>query len=161
MTAIPSISELWKEEKCPLVDGVIFDDGTVLEFNVIDSPSGRLIFDVKRKTDIKEILGQELDNYTHLYHSRLNKIHGSYRYMAGEGSWGGDGYVACLDLKTNALLWVFTSDKINPIVDLDFINGKIIATNNWKTTLSIEVNYSDQNAIVIVESDSSKAKRNN
>ena len=156
MTAIPSINELWKEEKCPLVDGVIFDDGTVLEFKITDSPSGRLIFDVKRKTDIKEILGQELDNYTHLYHSRLNKIHGPHRYMAGEGSWGGDGYVACLDLKTNALLWVFTSDKINPIVGLDFINGKIIATNNCNAILNIEVNYSDQNAIVIVESGTEK-----
>lgn len=151
MTAIPSIHELWKEEKCPLVDGVIFDDGTVLEFNVTDSPSGRLLFDVKRKTDVKEILGQELDNYTHLYHSTLNKVHGAHRYMAGEGSWGGDGYVACLDLKTNALLWVFTSDKINPIVDLDFLNGKIMATNNWKTIFSIEVNYSNQKAIITVE----------
>ncbi|MFT6501171.1 MAG: hypothetical protein ACJASQ_001283 [Crocinitomicaceae bacterium] len=161
MTAIPSLNELWKEEKCPLVDGVLFDDGTVLEFSVTDSPSGRLLFDVKRKTDIKEILGPELDNYTHLYHSRLNKIHGPHRYMAGEGSWGGDGYVACLDLKTNAVLWVFTSDKINPIVGLDFSNGRIMATNNWSTLFSIDINYSDQKAIVIVESDSSKAERNN
>ena len=44
---------------------------------------------------------------------------------------------------------------------LDFSNGKIMATNNWSTIFSIDVNYSNQKAIVTVESDSSKAERNN
>jgi hypothetical protein len=151
MTTIPSINELWKNEECPLVDGVIFNDGTVIEFSTTNSLSGGLIFDVKRKTDLKEILQNNPDNYKCLYHSALEKIHESNRYTAGEGSWGGDGYIACLDLKTNDVLWIFTSDKINPIIDLDFSNGKIIAKNNNNSVFSIEVKYLDKKVIISEE----------
>lgn len=151
---ILSINKLWKDEKCPLVDGVIFDDGTVIEFDIKYSSLGSLIFEEKRKTNLMQLSKEEVDNYKYLYHSKTQKTQGTCKYMVGEGSWGGDGYLACLDLKTNKLLWIFTSDKINPIVDLDFLDDKVIIKNNNKSIFSVEVNYLDKHVFIIEELES-------
>lgn len=153
---IPSLNEFWKKEECPLVDGVIFNDGTVVEFNITNSLTGGLQFDEIGRTQITEILKQDPDNYKNIYHSTVQQVHLSNKYMAGEGSWGGDGYVACLDLKTNDVLWIFTSDRINPIIDLEFSNNIVIAKNNLNSFFSIEVKRSNKKAVIIkqIENDS-------
>lgn len=149
MTTTPTLSELWKKEECPLVEGVIFNDGTVIEFNITNSTSGKLQFEEIGRTQIVEILKQDSGNYKNLYHSTTQQVHQSYKYMAGEGSWGGDGYVACLDLNTNNVLWIFTSDRINPIISLEFSNNKIIAKNNLSCAFSIEVNSLNKKEAII------------
>ncbi|MDA9774216.1 hypothetical protein N9B82_04590 [Saprospiraceae bacterium] len=139
MTIIPTLHELWKKEQCPLVNGVIFNDGAIIECSNTDSSSGKLQFEEKSRTTILELLKHDATGYKNLYHSTIQKVHQSYKYMAGEGSWGGDGYVACFDLKTDVVLWIFTTDTINPIIDLEFSNEKIIAKNNLDSIFSIEV----------------------
>jgi len=143
MTTIPSLSKLWEKEECPLVDGFIFSDGTIIKFDIANISPGKLQFEEIGITSIVELHNHDSENYKNLYHSTIQKVHQSYKYMVGEGSWGGDGYVACLDLKTDEILWIFTSDRINPIIDIEFSNNKIIAKNNLNSIFSIEVIFSN------------------
>ncbi len=142
-----SLSELWKKEKCPILDGVIFSDGTIVEFNIYRALN-KLQFEEIARTQIFEVLKKDPDNITNLYHSTIQLFHNSYKYMAGECSWGGDGYVACLDVNTNDILWIFTSDKINPIVSLEVLNNKIIAQNNCGSAFSIDIDNAIKRVII-------------
>ena len=144
----PTINDLWQKEECPLIDGIIFRDGTIIEFTITNSVLTGMQFEMAKQTSLKELIAQKTVDYKCLYHSKIEKEYAPFKYMVGEGSWGGDGYIACFDLKTNDLLWIFTSDKINPIVAVKFLNGKLIAKNNIAFEFSLDINSFTKKGII-------------
>lgn len=140
-----NFNEMWKKEECPIIDGIIFGDGTILEtdFFYAEGP-----FEISRRITLDEFLAPEPDNITNLYHSFIKIEKGNSLIMAGEGSWGGDGYVASTNSKTGEIEWVITSDSMNPIVKLELRDNTIIATNNWGTEFHIEVDIENKSFII-------------
>lgn len=136
-----SLNDLWKTEKCPIINGVIFDNGTIIQLDIPDCSSEKTVLKVEKKMILSSLYLENKSIFKDLYHSSLIKKKGELKFMAGEGSWGGDGYVACINMNTNKILWIFTSDRINPIIGLELLEDHLLATNNNGCIFNIRIDY--------------------
>jgi NAD(P)H-hydrate repair Nnr-like enzyme with NAD(P)H-hydrate epimerase domain len=59
--------------------------------------------------------------------------------VCGEGSFGGDGFVAAVDSHTEQLRWLIFSTQANPLVQLRIEQSRLLVENNtghlWRINL--------------------------
>lgn len=128
MRIIDVISELWKQEKLPVINGLIKFDGSFY------APNGS--FDVQYHSINKliRLIPSTLkeknyyDEFSNIYaHGPL--IHLNTTYFWGEGSWGGDGFLVALD-SNQKIKWLFFSYEANPFENLCIEKDELHVLNN-------------------------------
>lgn len=128
------IQELWANEQCPIVNGIIFGNGVIKRFELIRDGSWnpeKTVLDLKAQISIIEILRNEPNNITHI-HQLCEKtvLERNIRLVVGEAGWGGDGFVAVETLKTKKLEFMLFFDNSNPFTEVDFVDSEIVAISN-------------------------------
>lgn len=126
-----AIQAWWRDDKCPLIDGVLFDDGRLFEVDYHEvtirgisghaaTLSGNASCVVETDPDFSSLARNDCvkDRRTTL------------DYLCGEGSWGGDGFVACIDRMAGRLRWIAFFQHSNPFVRLRLEGARIVAENN-------------------------------
>jgi hypothetical protein len=122
MTNLKSLDASWANMRAPIVDGIMFPDGRVvlLMCSYMRNSAGRQVLSVRRgrRTRLEAVAreGWEsslAENSTAECRAR-NGL--SVRVSCGEGSLGGDGYVAATDLSMKRLLWLVFCTVSNPFV---------------------------------------------
>ena len=125
-----TVKKVWEQGKCPIIDGVMLHDGTLLLLRLKDEPNGRHLVANGRST-IESFIAERPDELSSLCTLDTVKFLGDELVaLCGEGSWGGDGFVALTNAISGELIWIFFSDASNPFVKLNRNGDSLIATNN-------------------------------
>jgi hypothetical protein len=136
----------WDAEECPIVEGVIFPDGRIWSISaehVLGNP-GVQIEQVLRPQDwtsLAELVAagpfhcSNLCSNSELVDAAINR-----RIICGEGSWGGDGFVAVLKADSGKILWIAFFSTSNPFLSVKLEGDQVIATSNhgirWRFPLN-------------------------
>jgi hypothetical protein len=129
------INYYWQNNLCPIINGIIFKDGTiktmnpkeVSQCNYIPEYSGTK--NINSKSEIEEI------SFTSIYKRKPVKIPElNLLVYCGEGSWGGEGFVAvCEEHEDNEVLnWIAYFDYSNPMERVEYKDKKIFAYSNLR-----------------------------
>ena len=129
------IQEMWKEGKCPLIDGVLFDDGRLfackykrVEIRGMSGFSAEI--PDKKPSAIESAIDMNVD-FSEIDPSFVAIDAGNgIKYSCGEGGFGGDGFVSCSSLPDDHLYWIAFFQRSNPFDDITINKHEIIARNN-------------------------------
>ena len=114
------ISELWEQDKLPIIEGLVKADGSFYEMESRGLSASKH-FDAEKK-DYREWCSS-ISVWQSLCH--LNTV-----YYCGEGSYGGEGYLFAMN--NNEVKWLFFYSSANPFEKLWIENDEIHVLNNNK-----------------------------
>jgi hypothetical protein len=129
------ISEAWKEERCPIVNGIFRPDDSVSRLmrdgNLENGdPVTLRVADQTTVSELERSGGLEWTYLTQLCEFRAT----SSRYVAvgGEGGMGSDGFVALLEHDVK-LLWLAFFDWSNPFTEVSIKDTVVTAVSSLDT----------------------------
>jgi hypothetical protein len=130
-----SLSECWRRRRLPLIAAIYYADGRAVPMLVreIPQPSGQFAFEVS-PGDATAIarLSAASEGYGHmtmLVEPAVDPQRNLSAYC-GEGSMGGDGYVALVSTDSDEPIWIAFFDASNPFVSVELNANHVIATSN-------------------------------
>ncbi len=128
------IQQLWADEQCPEINGIIYGNGIVKKINIVRDSLWRLIEikpEFENQTTVTEFLHDKPDEITNVYQlCDKSVIDHNIRLIGGEADWGDFGFIAVENLQTKELKFLMFFDNSNPFVEIDFLDSNILATSN-------------------------------
>lgn len=136
----------WRRQRLPLIPGVFQADGRIVKLDVksraLPEP-GRFAFDVSvsGETTLADLgrAPEELGNMTMLQRT-VTDMNRNLSAYCGEGSWGGDGYIALVQADSNQPIWIAYFDESNPFVSVELSADCVIAVSNHGNRWSFPIN---------------------
>lgn len=125
------IQQLWQQRRSPIVSGVLFGTGeiAVLTFErMVRGVNVVLRVELSGRADVAGVLRADPDMSTEL--TELCQVRAEERNLeavAGEGSAGGDGFLALTRLSDGHLNWMLFVENSNPFVEVGIRGSEIIA----------------------------------
>jgi hypothetical protein len=131
--------DLWKRKMRP-DDGILLGAGAFVSlrlredsrtnqlepiFGNLQSISHAMGVKEWNDSDVPESLGHLCENGKRDPTPELNKC-----VWFGEGSWGGDGFVALVDAATGYLIWLLCSSEANPFDSVRVVGNKLIEAHS-------------------------------
>lgn len=125
-----NITTEWHDEKIPIVNGIIYSDGSIDWINVDYDADKRNIVHGS-KIHIDDLLSNnELGFSSIIVNKKIEILDKQINVYCGEGSFGGDGFVVVESLFDLQIKWIAFFETANPFERLEIIGDKIIAHNN-------------------------------
>ena len=134
--------------ECPMVNGIIFPDGTMQLFDIEVDWGSPLSYRIKAasKSSIS-ILNSKGDlrwNDCAILANIKDRKH-AIEIIAGEGDYGSDGFIGVIDLNSRKLKWLGFFDCSNPFDKIKIIDVYVYvySTNNcvWKFKLKDPLDF--------------------
>lgn len=128
-----TIVEAWRNELCPIVNGIYYASGRVVRLDVdqpasvFEAPSVR----IASETSYRDLAEDDATEWTSL--TSLGEVidqKGMNAVVYGEGGFGGDGFVALINRLDDKLAWLAFSDCANPFVSAEIFEDVVVAVNN-------------------------------
>lgn len=151
MTKGDPLTLAWRNRKIPLINGVTFRDGTCIRLELYYANKNW-----SAKTAIK-ILDEDggvdmwtigVFGWTFFGEMFALSVQGKdIEIVGGEGGMGADGFIAALDIRDNAPLWVLFFDDSNPF-DFAEVRGSTIRAHSTLDCIW-EINLDDPTEISI------------
>jgi len=133
------IQTQWQRWMCPIFSGIVYGDGTIVQVEMQRSEPLTQIARVMHRSGIGEFVKNHPDDWTELISlCEVTVPERDYRLVAGEGGFGGDGFVALARNSDNHLIWIAFFDNSNPFIEVsinkDFtgIQGKTNLGTVWR-----------------------------
>jgi len=134
------LQEIWDREQCPIVNGVMFADGTV-KLVKLDATSKQTRSVVRgSETSLESLQGS--GTILNSFYTEMGEAvdeSRSVKAVCGGAGMGADGFVALLQHPSNQLEWVAFFDFANPFVDVRISEGRVIARNNLGEIWSFQI----------------------
>ena len=131
---LSKIQEQWTEQRCPIINGILFASGRIAWINVDEKFDGGSLYyalDQPSETSITELIEEGELQWTDLTILKELSSEGSNLLVQiGEGAMGGDGFVATSDRASKKLLWLAFFENSNPFVDVEITDDVIQVQNN-------------------------------
>jgi len=124
----PVLHDRWAQGECPLIDGIHYADGTVILFEC-RALRGHATTEMSLRPLAVSSLDSALTLNPHLWWASLTTLAeiesptSQVAAVCGEGSSGGDGFVALLCGAERRLGWVAFFQSSNPFVAIAFEDG--------------------------------------
>lgn len=126
----------WQQGACPIVNGLLFPDGSVLPVLSLPSRAGAPTFG--QRTTLKALDASAPLQWTAVGAlTHAVSADGSFSAVGGEGGMGSDGFVAVAMRADNRLLWIAFFDDSNPFGEIAFDGGDVVA----RSTLGREFRF--------------------
>jgi len=130
----------WKNSRLPIINGILYEDGSIRNIYVIRHNS---ISEIKlgERSHINSLINDK-DFFT-IYAYVLNTVKDNEKMImvsCGDGSFGGDGFVIVEKLDQTKIKWIFVSDNSNPFEKVRIVNDSIFAYNNLNEKWIFEIN---------------------
>ena len=129
------IQDRWREEKAPIIDGVLFASGDIALFRYewIAEPSiGVRAVATGQHTTLQEFLDAKPGFWTALTElGSVPWLEGGLRIVCGGGGFGADGYVGACVADTNYLLWLAFFQESNPFDEITLEGATAIARSTY------------------------------
>jgi hypothetical protein len=126
------ISDLWRDGRLPIEDGVFFADGRSYAVDVVGSA-----LQVVEPVDLAEILAEDPDWLTSIDITSETAAPGGF-VCAGEGSHGSEGFFARLTADKE-LVWVCYLSESNPFTKLTVIDHSLTAVSTSGVTITVDL----------------------
>lgn len=129
-----NIAYYWENDLCPIVNGIIFADGSIRQLN--PKESSQQYYDIPEYSGIETIdklREKEEIGITNIYKRKPIQIAElNILIYCGDGSWGGEGFVAvCEKYEGREMLkWIAYFDYSNPMEKVEYIDSNIVAYSN-------------------------------
>ena len=124
------VTRKWREGLCPLFDGVMRADGTAVSCGLRRTSRGVDFKPTGARTSVDDFLHSNPEAF-----SAVNVLCAceseSMRVQGGEGSRGGDGFLAVTDTVGAALVWILFSQDSNPFVEVALDGSDIVAVSTF------------------------------
>lgn len=139
------IQKYWDKDLCPIINGIIFANSVVKMLEPKHADEFTYIPQFSGTTSIEEINSvDDLKLTTICKMKSLEVEEANLRIYCGEGSWGSEGFVAVCDIADDKLQWIAYFDYSNPMVKVEYLNGKIVSYSNlghkWEFNISTPEN---------------------
>jgi hypothetical protein len=122
------VGTAWADDRVPLVDSVTFGDGRMVLLSVEERPSGEMGVRALGETTVASFLRFNPDRWAHITATcQLPSASGDL-YIAGEGSYGSDGFVARVGGAAGELRYCVFLSSSNPFVSLDLNSQQTVLT---------------------------------
>ncbi len=139
---MPSLQQIWEDEQCPIVNGIVFATGAVkvLADERIKQAFGNngLVFESESSLDELQASGNLLLTFYTEMSEAVDESR-SIKAVCGGAGMGGDGFVALLEYPANRIQWIAFFDFANPFEDVRLAQERIIAHNNLGETWSFQI----------------------
>ncbi|HMK46979.1 MAG TPA: hypothetical protein VK436_10170 [Methanocella sp.] len=124
-----SIESLWKAEKCPIVNGIIYPNGSVKLLNPKYVDGFKRIPEYSGITTIKKLSETREVDFTYLIECEcINVDVMNLKIYCGGAGLGGDGFVAVSH--DDELMWIAFFEYSNPMIKVEWKHSKVIAYSN-------------------------------
>lgn len=122
-----SIINFKQHQKCPIINGVLYCDGVIQDFDIIDESMPPLlkVGGKLKLEDIEELYWADCSILDTCSNDTLN-----VEALCGEGDEGAEGYVALVDQDSGSLIWIAFFTCSNPFCNIVIQDKEIIAKNN-------------------------------
>ena len=144
MNEDPAIQEAWQSEKCPIMNGIVFDSGEIalLAFRNLQVRGNWItLLDPAGRTTLESFLAEHPDQWaaiTTLGETSSEPL--GLHMFCGEGSSGGDGFVAACRAADNHVNWIAFFEHSNPFEYIEIQGSDALAVNNcqqiWRFPLT-------------------------
>jgi len=127
------IRDFWKHQESPIINGIVLPDGSIqlITISIDLKSSPRYLIELGPKTSISELAGKsELHWSSCATLTRLDIQEENLTIVAGEASYGSDGFVAVINSTTHELVWLAFFDCSNPFHKLEYVDKELYA---WST----------------------------
>ena len=119
-----------EHQECPIVDGIIFPDSTILLLDVTAAwkPTVKFKIQTASKTSIAD-----LDRTGKLFWAgcsildEYDDVQRSIKIVCGEGSYGSDGFLAVINWKTKSTIWMAYFTSSNPFCKVKTEDNQLVA----------------------------------
>lgn len=120
----------WHNEKLPIINGIIYADGSIDWINVdYDGDSRKIVFG--NKIHLNDLINKnELYLSSIMVNKKLENPEKQIMVYCGEGGFGGDGFVVVESQTDFKIEWIAFFETANPFENIEVIDDKIIAYNN-------------------------------
>jgi hypothetical protein len=126
------ISDLWRDGRLPIEDGVFFADGRSYAVDIVGSS-----LQVVERVDLAEILAEDPDWLTSIDITREAPALDGF-VCAGEGSHGSEGFFARLTAD-KSLVWVCYLSESNPFDKLTVTDHNLTAVSTSGVTITVDL----------------------
>lgn len=141
-----NVNNAWKEGCLPVINGIIYSNGCIEKMGILQ------VGDVKKVGTIKKMHINELKKdvvsfivVNDTYDDMANRL----RIYCGEGSYGGDGFVAVESLDKEQIVWVAFFEDSNPFDKIILEENKLNVINNLKENWQFNLNKPNEINITI------------
>lgn len=128
---LSNIQNKWDSELCPIINGILFLNGQLWSYDYLDieirGVSGR---SVKLREVNPSQISSTVQFSTLTERDTSLDIERGRIYSCGEGGFGSDGYVSCVNSNSGELEWIAFFEESNPFVLLKVMRDHIEATNS-------------------------------
>jgi hypothetical protein len=142
-----NIQTLWNDETTPIFEGVVEKTGFMYPLNSFPLVRGG------STTTLKDFLISHPNRIAGLTPiASCLSADQKWEVVCGEGSWGGDGFIAMLSAENDELEWIYFSQATNPVISVKFEPGKIVSKSSLGKSYIISLDEKNY-PIAILESD--------
>ncbi|BBE78320.1 MULTISPECIES: hypothetical protein [Enterobacteriaceae] len=132
------ISELWNQELLPIKDALYLSDGRAFSYKIASYPTPRV--EKGESFDFVDFYNKNKDEVTSIDTIMNIKLSNGCYCCVGEGSYGSEGFIACLD-KNKVLKWVIYSETSNPFFNIyEYEDDTILAESTANVKIKVNVN---------------------
>lgn len=146
MKANQSIQDIWEQDQCPIINGIIFDSGEIILLKIRSLQVRNIwvdLLDLCGKSTLEKFLTKQPDqlaSITTLAETEAGSETSGLRLLCGEGSSGGDGFVAVCRAADEHLNWIAFFENSNPFEHIEIHGSDVFAVNNcqqiWRFPLA-------------------------
>ncbi len=138
------LQDRWKKHQCLIINGIVFEDGRILQF---DKPKiGKSTLQIVNKTDLQVAITELGDYWTTLIPiCKVRFQEDDLLVESGQGGLGEDGYVAVSRASDNHLVWLAFFDYSNPFYKVSVRNAEaiVVCETTYGDTWQFHLNEPD------------------
>jgi hypothetical protein len=149
------IQDIWQDEQCPTINGIIYGTGEILllDFDrVTEGDDTAVSIRPAGKTNVASFLAEHEDYLTSITEfCEIQVQEEGVRISCGDGGFGGDGFVAVSRLSDNYLKWIAFFDNSNPFEEVSFAGSQVLAISSHRDKWLFPLAQPEQVSVVAGE----------
>lgn len=144
------INREWNKKRLPIVNGIVYKDGSVDWINISLSGNKRVI-EHGSKVHLDELLSENELGFSNIIISDkiIDLINKTIVYC-GEGSYGGDGFIVVELMKDSQISWIAFFENANPFEKVEVIDKFVLAYNNLGEVWRFKIDTPNDMSIQLV-----------
>jgi hypothetical protein len=149
-----TVSRYWEKDLCPIINGIIYADGSIKILAARKASKNIYIPAYKETTSINELNKNGELKFTNLYkRDPIYIVTMNLLVYCGETGFGGEGFVAVCEKNDNNedFKWIALFDYSNPMEKVEYVNKKIVAYSNLGHRWSFETTNPENIMVEYVE----------
>lgn len=130
------VQQRWRGKMCPITDAIMHGDGRMALYGLPDLGATKL--PLQARPDVVSTVTKWIQDHGDNW-AWVNQLCSvpipdrGFRVLAGEGSYGGDGFVAACNASDGALVWAAFFTESNPFVEVSSDGSHVLAVSNLGT----------------------------